>query len=217
MEESAETLQVDYIELAAEIASAYVSNNSVPVTELPALLGGIHAALAGLASVAPASEQNQKLTSAQIKKSVTHDALVSFEDGKPYKTLRRHLTIRGLTPEAYRMKWGLPVDYPMVAASYSEQRSSLAKSLGLGQQRRKSAPEPAPEAGAAKPAAAPAKPAAASAKPASAKPAAAKSAVAKSPASAKPARKGAARTETAGQADEAPAPKSRGRRKPAVA
>ena len=140
MEEPAATFQIDYIDLASEVVSAYVSNNSLPVTELPALLGNVHAALSGLASTATASADSApKATPAQIRKSVTHDALVSFEDGKPYKTLRRHLTIRNLTPEAYRAKWGLPVDYPMVAAAYSEQRSSLAKSLGLGQQRRKTA------------------------------------------------------------------------------
>ena len=78
----------------------------------------------------------------------THDYIVSFEDGKPYKTLRRHLTLRGLSPEAYREKWGLPRDYPMTAASYSAQRSELARALGLGQQRRKSrgaAAAPAPD------------------------------------------------------------------------
>src|ERR1700710_2893846 len=117
MEEPAATFQIDYIDLASEIVSAYVSNNSLPVTELPALLGNVHAALSGLASTATASADSApKATPAQIRKSVTHDALVSFEDGKPYKTLRRHLTIRNLTPEAYRAKWGLPVDYPMAAA-----------------------------------------------------------------------------------------------------
>ncbi|MFX7156016.1 MucR family transcriptional regulator, partial [Acinetobacter baumannii] len=79
-----------------------------------------------------------------IRRSITADALVSFEDGKPYRTLRRHLTTRGLTPEAYRAKWGLPSDYPLVAASYSQQRSTLAQSLGLGRMRRR--PAAAPEA-----------------------------------------------------------------------
>jgi predicted transcriptional regulator len=100
----------------------------------------VHTALAGLgqgsATTAPAVE---KLTPSQIRKSITPDALISFEDGKPYKTLRRHLTIRGLTPEAYREKWGLPRDYPMTSASYSEQRSKLALALGLGNQRKKAA------------------------------------------------------------------------------
>ena len=128
----------NYIELAADIVSAYVSNNSVPVNDLPALLSSVHAAISGLAasgSTAVEQDQTEKATPAQIRKSITHDALISFEDGKPYKTLRRHLTLRGLTPEAYRAKHGLPVDYPMTTAAYSAQRSELARSLGLGRQR----------------------------------------------------------------------------------
>ena len=129
----------DHIGLTVEIVAAYVSNNSLPSGELPALIAGIYAALVGIsrpsAEAAPAVE---KLTPAQIRKSITQDNLISFEDGKPYKTLRRHLTLRGLTPESYREKWGLPRDYPMTAPSYSEQRSQLARALGLGQQRRKS-------------------------------------------------------------------------------
>jgi predicted transcriptional regulator len=132
----------DYKALTAEIVSAYVSKNPVRPSDLPELLNSVHAALSAL-SQGGATEASpaQKLTPAQIRKSITHDALISFEDGRPYKTLRRHLTIRGLTPEAYREKWGLPRDYPMVAASYSEVRSAMAKSLGLGQQRRKTAPK----------------------------------------------------------------------------
>jgi predicted transcriptional regulator len=132
----------DYKVLTAEIVSAYVSKNPVRPSDLPELLNSVHAALSAL-SQGGATEASpaQKLTPAQIRKSITHDALISFEDGRPYKTLRRHLTIRGLTPEAYREKWGLPRDYPMVAASYSEVRSAMAKSLGLGQQRRKTAPK----------------------------------------------------------------------------
>jgi predicted transcriptional regulator len=128
----------DHTALTAEIVSAYVSKNSVRPTDLPELLSSVHTALSGLnrggvTDAAPA----EKLTSAQIRKSITHDALISFEDGRPYKTLRRHLTIKGLTPEAYRAKWGLPRDYPMTAVGYSEVRSAMAKSLGLGHQRRK--------------------------------------------------------------------------------
>ena len=106
---------------------------------MPGLIANVHAAVTGLSQAPATSEPETKATPAQIRKSITPEALISFEDGKPYKTLRRHLTIRGLTAEAYRAKQGLPADYPMVAASYSEQRSSLAKSLGLGQQRRKPA------------------------------------------------------------------------------
>ncbi|SFL67020.1 MucR family transcriptional regulator [Methylobacterium pseudosasicola] len=139
MSDSAEAEQVEHIELAVDIIAAYVSNNSVPPSELPSLIGGIHAALNSLsASGTSSTTVVEKMSPAQIRKSITHDHLVSFEDGKPYKTLRRHLTLRGLSPEAYREKWGLPRDYPMTAASYSAQRSELARALGLGQQRRKS-------------------------------------------------------------------------------
>ncbi|RYY17634.1 MAG: MucR family transcriptional regulator [Alphaproteobacteria bacterium] len=137
------------LEMTADLVAAYVSNNNVPMSELPALIAKVHAALDGLGnSVAAEPVGPEKPTPAQIKKSITPDALISFEDGKPYKTMRRHLTMRGLTPEAYRAKYGLPADYPMTSAAYSAQRSALAHSLGLGQKRRKAAPEveEAPEA-----------------------------------------------------------------------
>lgn len=132
--------QIDLVALTADIVSAYVSNNRVPPAEMPTLLASVHAAVAGLGS-APASEKPavQKLTPAQIRKSITPEALISFIDGKSYKTLKRHLTGNGLTIEQYRERFGLPHDYPSTAASYSEQRSALAKSLGLGLQRRKAA------------------------------------------------------------------------------
>ena len=132
-------MPTEHITLTADLVSAYVSNNSIPVSELTNLLSSVHAALSGLAvggSAAPAKDAVEKPPAAQIKKAITPDSLISFEDGKPYKTLRRHLTLRGLTPEAYREKYGLPRDYPMTSASYSEQRSKLALALGLGQQRR---------------------------------------------------------------------------------
>ena len=127
----------DQLILAIDIVSAYVSNNSVPLSGLPALIASVHATVAGLGQ-APATDESApaKATPAEIKKSISHDTLMSFEDGKPYKTLRRHLTLRGLSPEAYREKHGLPRDYPMTSAAYSAQRSELAKNLGLGQQRR---------------------------------------------------------------------------------
>ncbi|MCJ2075440.1 MucR family transcriptional regulator [Methylobacterium sp. E-016] len=124
--------------MTADLVAAFVSNNSIPVSELPALIAKVHATLAGLdngASSEPAGPE--KATPAQIKKSVSPDALISFLDGKPYKTLKRHLTTNGLTFEEYRARYGLPSDYPSTAASYSAQRSELARSLGLGQQRRK--------------------------------------------------------------------------------
>src|SRR6202007_2140384 len=90
-----------------------------------------------------------KLTPSQIRKSITPDAIFSFEDSKPYKTLRRHLAVRGLTPEQYRDKWGLPKDYPMVAPAYSEARAAMARSIGLGARGAASRSQPAAPAGAA--------------------------------------------------------------------
>lgn len=145
---------IDYIELTADLVAAYVSNNPVPTSELAALIATLHAAVAGLGNTdASAAPRPEKPTAAQVRKSIRPDALISFEDGKPYKTLKRHLTGLGLDPEAYREKWGLPRDYPMVAASYSEARSAMAKSIGLGQLRGKAAAQPAgnPEATAEKP------------------------------------------------------------------
>src|SRR3978361_839415 len=140
MLEEAQELAPDFIELAAEIVSAYVANNPVPVAELPALIGNVHTALNGLvkgpASVSPAAREVEKPTPAQIRKSITPDALISFIDGKPYKTLKRHLTGRGLDPHTYRARYGLPADYPTVTANYAAQRSELAKAIGLGQSRR---------------------------------------------------------------------------------
>jgi predicted transcriptional regulator len=129
-------LPTSHVELTADLVAAYVSNNSVPVSALPELLSSVHAAISGLTnggSSAPKADKIEKATPAQIKKSITPDHLISFEDGKPYRTLRRHLTLRGLSPEAYRAKYGLPADYPMTSPSYSAQRSELARSLGLGQ------------------------------------------------------------------------------------
>ncbi|KQS52876.1 MucR family transcriptional regulator [Methylobacterium sp. Leaf361] len=132
--------QSNLIELTADIVSAYVSKNSVPVSEMPALLSAIHGALNGLISpVAQAEAKIDRATPSQIRKSITHDALISFEDGRPYKTLKRHLKGVGLTPDEYRAKWGLPRDYPMTAPSYSEMRSALAKNTGLGNLRRNAA------------------------------------------------------------------------------
>lgn len=130
------------IDLTAEIVSAYLENNPVTAAELPAVIQSIYSALAGAAHPPTAvAEPETKASAAQIRKSITPEALISFEDGKSYKSLKRHLTSRGMTVDEYKAKWGLPSDYPLVAASYSAQRSSLAKSLGLG---RKAAPAPTP-------------------------------------------------------------------------
>ncbi len=141
---------IDFVGLAAEIVAAYVSHNRVSRAELPVLIGAVHKSLHGLDT--PAEPEPVKLEPRMpIKKTITPDFLISLEDGKQYRSLKRHLTTMGLTPELYRAKWGLPHDYPMVAPNYSKQRSELAKSLGLGQMRTKrAADEPAaPEPGAA--------------------------------------------------------------------
>lgn len=125
-----------FIEMASEIVVAYVAHNHVATADLPALIGKVHAALLAVAEgrTSPVEESTPSVTAAQIRKSVQHDRLISFIDGKAYKTLKRHLTANGLTPESYRERFGLPADYPMVAAAYSERRSSLAKAHGLGSQ-----------------------------------------------------------------------------------
>ena len=131
--------EIDRLELAAEVVSAYVSNNAVQTADLPGLIATIHSILGTLATGAGQVIENQvgKPTAAQIKKSITPDALISFVDGKPYKMLKRHLGIYGLTPETYREKYGLPATYPMVAAGHSAQRAEIARSMGLGLDRRK--------------------------------------------------------------------------------
>jgi predicted transcriptional regulator len=121
----------DRIELVSDIVSAYVSHNNVPPAELPALIQSVYQSLGSLGK--PAEPEPVKLTPpVPIKKTVTPDAIISLEDGKPYKTLARHLAGRGLTPEQYRRKWGLPANYPMTAPNYAAQRSELAKKNGLG-------------------------------------------------------------------------------------
>ena len=127
------------IELAAEIVTAYVARNSLPRSELSALFEAVHAAVARLAKGeerAPPPVEAQA-PAVSIRKSVTPDYLICLEDGRQFKSLRRHLTMHGLTPEQYRAKWTLPHDYPMVAPNYAAQRSALAKKIGLGQMRKK--------------------------------------------------------------------------------
>ena len=130
------------IELAAEIVAAFVANNSLPISELPALIHSVHAALTGVASgsanAAPPVEKKEPAVS--IRKSITPDYLVCLDDGKKFKSLRRHLGTLGLTPDEYRAKWSLPADYPMVAPNYAARRSELAKQIGLGQMRKNAAP-----------------------------------------------------------------------------
>jgi predicted transcriptional regulator len=128
----------NHLELAAEIVSAYVANNSLAQSELPTLLRDVHDAL-NRTAVGKVSEPALALAPAvPVKKSVTPDYLVCLEDGKKFKSLKRHLrTQYNMTPEQYREKWGLPADYPMVAPNYAKARSELAKEMGLGQQRKR--------------------------------------------------------------------------------
>jgi predicted transcriptional regulator len=129
----------NYLELAANIVSAFVSNNSVSVADLPNLIENVHTALRNSGQPAPQREEAKPTPAVPTKRSITPDYLISLEDGKHYKSLKRHLGKLGLTPVAYREKWGLPHDYPMIAANYAAKRSELAKSFGFGQRRSKAA------------------------------------------------------------------------------
>ncbi len=127
-----------HIDLTTSIVSAYVSHNSVRAADLPELIASVHSALAGLAgpAEAPAAAAAPPTPAVPIKKSVTDDYIICLEDGKKFRSLKRHIgTVYNLSPEQYREKWGLPRDYPMVAPAYSAIRSRLAKDIGLGQQR----------------------------------------------------------------------------------
>jgi predicted transcriptional regulator len=136
--------QLDFAGITADIVSSFVANNSVHRADLPNVIGAVHAALQSL--VSPQQTEPEKPQPAvSIRKSISPDFLISLEDGKKYKTLKRHLRNFGLTAEEYRAKWGLPADYPMVAPNYAAKRSELARSSGLGQQRRKT-PAKAPAA-----------------------------------------------------------------------
>jgi predicted transcriptional regulator len=127
-----------YIGLTATIVSAYVSNNSVPAQELSSLINQVHTALTRVSSGQGELPSEPLRPAVSVKKSITPEHIVCLEDGKKFKSLKRHLrTQYGMTPEQYREKWGLPADYPMVAPNYAEARSQLAKQMGLGQQRRR--------------------------------------------------------------------------------
>ena len=120
-----------YLELTADIVSAYVSNNPVPVAELASLIVDVNAALSGLGQ--PVEAEAPVLTPAvNPKKSVFPDYIISLEDGRKFKSMKRHLGLLGMTPDEYRTKWRLPHDYPMVAPNYAAARSALAKKMGLG-------------------------------------------------------------------------------------
>ena len=139
------------IEMTAELVAAYVSRNSVPVAELPNLIRSIHGSLTTLGTVAAPEGPSEPLKPAvPVKKSITDDYIVSLEDGRKFKSMKRYLAGLGMTPADYRAKWGLPSDYPMVAPAYAAKRSELARSSGLGR-KASDAPAPAPEAAEAPP------------------------------------------------------------------
>ena len=127
----------DFIGLTANIVSAYVSNNPVPATDIPGLINQVHAALVRVSGGHGEAPSDALKPAVAVKKSITPEYIVCLEDGKKFKSLKRHLrTQYNMTPEQYRDKWGLPPDYPMVAPNYAVARSQLAKKMGLGQQRR---------------------------------------------------------------------------------
>jgi predicted transcriptional regulator len=127
-----------FIELTAEIVSAYVSNNSVQAGDLSALINQVHSALTRVSSGQVDAPSEPLKPAVSVKRSITPEHIVCLEDGKKFKSLKRHLrTQYNMTPEQYREKWGLPAEYPMVAPNYAAARSQLAKQMGLGQQRRR--------------------------------------------------------------------------------
>jgi len=127
-----------YIQLTANIVSAYVSNNTVASGDIPNLIGQVHAALLRVSGGQATPPAEPLKPAVPVKRSITSDYIVCLEDGKKFKSLKRHLrTQYDMTPEQYRDKWTLPPDYPMVAPNYAAARSQLAKQMGLGQQRRR--------------------------------------------------------------------------------
>ncbi|UDF05513.1 MucR family transcriptional regulator [Asticcacaulis sp. AND118] len=130
-------------DLVVDIVTAYVGNNSVPASELPALIHSVHKALGGLASEPEAKIEEAKTPAVSIKKSISDDYIICLEDGRKFKSLKRHLRTKyNMSPEEYRAKWNLPKDYPMVAPNYAAARSNLAKQMGLGTGGRQAARKP---------------------------------------------------------------------------
>jgi len=124
----------DLVGLAATIVSAYVAANQVSAQEIPSILRTVHGVLRELEGISPGVVAQAQEPAVAVKKSVTADYIICLEDGKKFKSLKRHLRTRyGMTPDEYRVKWGLPHDYPMVAPNYAKERSNLAKRMGLGQ------------------------------------------------------------------------------------
>ncbi|ANN57156.1 transcriptional regulator [Mesorhizobium loti NZP2037] len=141
MSEATDQNAIELVELTADIVSAFVSNNSVPVSNLADLISSIHTSLSALGQEAP--PQAEPLSPAvNPKRSITPDFIICLDDGKKFKSLKRHLAQLGMTPAEYRTKWNLPADYPLVAPNYAAQRSELAKASGLG--RKAEPPKKAP-------------------------------------------------------------------------
>lgn len=137
----------ELLEMTADIVSAYVSNNTLPADGVPALIASIHATLSSVSTGVVETVAEVKDPAVPVRKSITPDFLICLEDGRKFKSLKRHLRTKyNMSPEEYRAKWGLAKDYPMVAPNYAKARSELAKSMGLGQGGRK----PARAAGRAK-------------------------------------------------------------------
>lgn len=133
-----ETKSASYlIEMVSDIVSAYVAHNSVPVADLPRLIERVHSTLAEIETSGTAEAKPELKPAVPIRKSVSDDHIVCLEDGKKFKSLKRHLRTRyDMSPDEYREKWGLPADYPMVAPNYAKQRSDLARKMGLGQSKK---------------------------------------------------------------------------------
>lgn len=132
----------DLIARTAEIVSAYVSKNAIPINGLSDLIGSVHRSLTGLAA-GPRESAPELVPAVPIKKSIQNDYIVCLDDGKKFKSLKRHLGVHyGITPEEYRKKWNLPADYPMVAPAYAAARSALAKKMGLGRKPKQASPAP---------------------------------------------------------------------------
>ena len=136
----------ELLEMTADIVSAYVGNNTVAAETLPSLIANIHAALSGVSNGPVEVEPEPKEPAVPIRKSIAPDFLICLEDGRKFKSLKRHLRTKyDMSPEEYRAKWNLPKDYPMVAPNYAKARSELAKQMGLGQGGRKPARAPRPK------------------------------------------------------------------------
>ena len=132
------TIEPVYVDLTADIVSAYVSNNTIASGDLAALIATVHSALVSAAQTAQEPAAEELVPAVPVKKSVLGDYIICLEDGKRFKSLKRHLrTHFDMTPEDYRAKWNLPADYPMVAPNYAKHRSNLAKKIGLGTRSRR--------------------------------------------------------------------------------